>query len=37
MVRRDIRTLKKIIASELVSQWCSETAKIKVGLKETFI
>jgi len=31
-VRRDIRTLKKIVASESVSQWFSETAKIKDGL-----
>ena len=33
-MRRDIRTLKKIVASESVSQWVSETAKIKDGLKE---
>ena len=33
-MRRDIRTLKKIVSSESVSQWVSETAKIKDGLKE---
>ena len=33
-MRRDIRTLKKIVSSESVSQWVSETAKIKDSLKE---
>ena len=33
-MRGDKRTLKNIFASESVSQWVSETTKIKDGLQE---